>query len=102
MMFISAGGHFTELFNCAYHPRVKLRSLHVDALAFNLKFNGEISKMINHNCELLDLHVLGVTVSKSNTLLLETFQRCHALVTLTIGNIIDGSLGSARLHVCST
>ena len=42
--------------------------------------------------------MLGVTVTKSNTLLQETFQRCRALVILTISNATDGSLNSVRLH----
>ena len=85
------------LFNCAYHPCRDLQSLYIRS---NLKFDSEISKVIEHNCKsLLELKMSGVKVAKNSALLLqETFQKCHALVTLNIANLNDGTLASARLH----
>ena len=90
--------NFTSLFNCAYQPFGKLQSLHINAPNVSkskLEFNNEISKIIVHNCNsLLELDMSGVRVARNNTLLQETFQKCHALVILSIR---DGSKGSARL-----
>ena len=93
--------HFTGLFNCAYHPFGKLQSLHIDFedVWSKLEFSNEISKIIEHNCNsLLDLRMSRVTVLRNNTLLQETFQKCHALVVLSIRDTNEGSLSSARLH----
>ena len=90
--------HFTKLFNCAYHPFGKLQSLHIDAQD-RLEFNSDISKIIVHNCNsLLDLRMSGVRVQRNNTLLQETFQKCHALVILSIRDANKRSLSSAKLH----
>lgn len=92
--------HFTNFFSCAYHPHRTLESLHIStATNSKLKFNSEISNTIQHNCvSLIDLNLSGVTVIKNDTLLQETFQKCHALVVLNINNTNNGTLSSAKLH----
>ena len=42
-------GHFTSLFNCAYHPYGELQSLHISAKLndSNVKFDSKIFKVIN-------------------------------------------------------
>ena len=55
-------GHFTSLFNCAYHPYGKLQSLHMSAKLTDssLMFDSKISKVTEHNCvSLLDLRLSG-------------------------------------------
>ena len=96
---------FTSLFNCAYHPYGSLQSLHISSIyrsftGSNLWFDSEISKAIEHNCQsLLELQMCAVKVAKNSALLLqETFQKCHALVTLSIANVNDGTLASVGLH----
>ena len=44
-------GHFTSLFNCAYHPYGKLQSLHMSAKLTDssLMFDSKISKVTEHN-----------------------------------------------------
>lgn len=90
---------FTSLFNCAYS---KLQSLHINAVTSNsrLKFDSELSKIINHNCKsLLDLQMSGVAVERSGCKLLqETFEKCDTLVVLKLNMANNGTLGSARLH----
>ena len=95
--------HFMRHFECAYHPHRKLQSLHItapDVIQSKLEFNNDVSKIIVHNCNsLLDLQMSGVRVARNDTLLLlETFQKCHALVVLRISKANKGSLSSARLH----
>ena len=87
---------FTRLFNCAYHPFGKLQSLHITCCEHptsKLEFNSEISKLILHNCDsLLDLQMSGVSVLTNISLLQETFQKCHALVVLSIKDAINDGL----------
>ena len=56
-------GHFTSLFNCAYHPYYgKLQSLYMSAKLTDssLMFDSKISKVTEHNCVLLlDLRLSG-------------------------------------------
>ena len=94
--------NFTSLFNCAYQPFGKLQSLHIDAQDVSrskLEFNNEIYKIVVHNCNsLLELRMSGVGVARNNTLLQETFQKCHALVMLSIRDMSKGSESSVRMH----
>ena len=85
------------LLNCAYHPCRDLQSLRIRS---DLKFDSEISKAIEHNCKsLLELKMSGVKVAKNSALLLqETIQKCHALVTLNIAYVNDGTSASMSLR----
>ena len=57
------------LFNCAYHPCRDLQSLYIRSSS--LKFESEISKVIEHNCKsLLELQMSRVKVAKNSALLL--------------------------------
>lgn len=94
-------GSLNIFFTCVY---AKLQSLHIcvkdpTSFRFGQKLNSEISKIITHNCmSLIDLHMSGVSVTKNDMLLQETFKKCRALIVLNIKYLNDGTLASVRLH----